>query len=155
MGGLDDLRDNHPMDTWVVWTLVACGLAVGEMLTMGFFLAPFAGGALVAALLSLIGAGAVGSWAAFVLASLLLLTLVRPIALRHRRLPPHMRTGAAALVGQTGLVMERIANDEGVGCIKINGAVWTARAYDEDEVIEAGHRVQVVEIRGATAMVTE
>jgi membrane protein implicated in regulation of membrane protease activity len=134
---------------------VAAVLTVGEMLTMGLFLAPFAGGALLGALLSLVGAGAVGSWVAFVVGSLLLLTLVRPIAMRHRRLPPRMRTGAAALVGQTGLVLERIVNDEGVGCVKINGEVWTARSYDDDEVIEAGHRVHVVEIRGATALVTE
>ena len=53
-------------------------------------------------------------------------------------------------------MLERIANDEAVGCVKIdNGEVWTARAYDEDEVIDAGARVEVVEIRGATALVTE
>jgi membrane protein implicated in regulation of membrane protease activity len=143
------------MAGWVIWILVAAVLAVGEMLTMGLFLAPFAGGAVVAALLSVVGAGAVGSWVAFVVGSVLLLTLVRPIAVRHRRLPPRMRTGTAALVGQTGLVLERIVNDEGVGCVKIGGEVWTARSYDDDDVIEAGHRVQVVEIRGATALVTQ
>ena len=36
------------------------------------------------------------------------------------------------------MVLERIANDEGVGCVKIDGEVWTARAYDDDEVIDAG-----------------
>ena len=50
-------------------------------------------------------------------------------------------------------VLERIANDEGVGCVKIDGEVWTARAYDEDGVIEVGPAVEVVEIRGATALV--
>jgi membrane protein implicated in regulation of membrane protease activity len=58
-------------------------------------------------------------------------------------------------VGQTGMVLERIANDEGVGCVRIEGEVWTARAYDEDEVIDPGTRVHVVEIRGATALVSE
>jgi membrane protein implicated in regulation of membrane protease activity len=51
--------------------------------------------------------------------------------------------------------VERIANREGVGCVSIEGEVWTARAYDEDDVIEAGQRVQVLEIRGATALVSE
>jgi membrane protein implicated in regulation of membrane protease activity len=50
-------------------------------------------------------------------------------------------------------VLERIANDEGVGCVRIGGEVWTARSYDDDEVIDAGERVEVVEIRGATALV--
>ncbi len=47
------------------------------------------------------------------------------------------------------MVLERIVNDEGVGCVKIdNGEVWTARSYGWDEVIEAGERVEVVEIKG-------
>ena len=53
------------------------------------------------------------------------------------------------------MVVERIANDEGLGSVRIGGEVWTARSYDDDEVIAAGKKVQVVEIRGATAFVTE
>ena len=79
---------------------------------------------------------------------------LRPVARRHRRLPPPIRTGAAALVGKRAMVLERIANDEGVGCVRIeSGEVWTARSYAEDDVIEAGERVEVVEIKGATALV--
>ena len=66
-----------------------------------------------------------------------------------------MKTGTAALVGQTATVVERIANAEGVGCVKLDGEIWTARAYDDDEVIEPGTRVHVLEIRGATALVSE
>ena len=50
-------------------------------------------------------------------------------------------------------MLERIANREGVGTVRIGGEVWTARSYDEDEVIHAGEQVEVVEIRGATALV--
>ena len=50
-------------------------------------------------------------------------------------------------------MLERIANDEGVGCVRLDGEVWTARSYDEHEVIDAGEKVEVVEIRGATALV--
>jgi len=52
-------------------------------------------------------------------------------------------------------VLERIANDEGVGCVRVDGEVWTARAYDDDDIIDEGARVQIVEIRGATALVAE
>ena len=34
--------------------------------------------------------------------------------------------------------VERIANAEGVGCVQLDGEIWTARAYDDDEVIEPG-----------------
>jgi membrane protein implicated in regulation of membrane protease activity len=143
------------MDAWVIWLIVAVVFGIGEIATLGFFLAPFAGGALVAALVSGAGGGDVLSWVAFLVVSITLLAALRPVALRHMRQAPRLRTGTAALVGKTGMVTERISNDEGVGCVRIDGEVWTARAYDEDEVIEAGKRVQVLEIRGATALVAE
>jgi membrane protein implicated in regulation of membrane protease activity len=141
------------MGTWVVWVVAACVLGAGELHTGGFFLAPFAIGALVAAVLSLAGVPAAAAVIVFLAASLLVLLTLRPIATRHRSLPPSIRTGTAALVGRNAMVLERIANHEGVGCVKIDGEVWTARSYDEDEVIDAGERVEVVEIRGATALV--
>ncbi|HYV14606.1 MAG TPA: NfeD family protein [Conexibacter sp.] len=143
------------MDGWVIWILVACAFGVGEMLTTSFFLAPFGVGALVAALIAAIGGGLVGAWATFIVVSLLMLWVVRPIARAHLRTPSQLRTGTAALVGRRAVVLERIANDEGVGCVKIDGEVWTARAYDEDRVIDVGTAVQVMEIRGATALVSE
>jgi membrane protein implicated in regulation of membrane protease activity len=143
------------MDAWVLWIIAACALAVGEMTTMSFYLAPFAGGALLAALFAAVGAGLGLSAGVFLVASILLLTVVRPIARSHLRTPAQLRTGTAALVGSNAVVLERIANHEAVGCVRIGGEVWTARAYDEDEVIEEGARVQVVEIRGATALVSE
>jgi membrane protein implicated in regulation of membrane protease activity len=56
-------------------------------------------------------------------------------------------------VGRSGTVVERIANDEHCGTVRIEGEVWTARALDDDHVIDPGTKVQVVEIRGATAVV--
>jgi membrane protein implicated in regulation of membrane protease activity len=143
------------MDAWVLWLIAAAIFGVGEILTTGLFLAPFAGGALVAALLSAMGAGTVVSLAVFVVVAVVLLVSLRPLARAHLRQPARLRTGAAALVGRPALVLERIANDEGVGCVRIDGEVWTARAYDDDEVIEPGTRVHVLEIRGATALVSQ
>ena len=119
----------------------------------GFYLLPFAIGAALAAVLSLLGVGVLLSAIVFLATSAIVVAALRPVAHRHRRLPPPIRTGAAALVGRTAVVLERIANDEGVGCVRIDGEVWTARSYDDDEEIDAGEQVQVVEIRGATALV--
>jgi membrane protein implicated in regulation of membrane protease activity len=143
------------MEAWVIWLIAAAIFGVGEILTLSFFLAPFAGGALVAAIVAAAGAGTAISWVVFLVISVVLLAALRPIARSHRRQPAQLRTGTAALVGRTGMVVERIANDEGVGCVRIEGEVWTARAFDEDEIIEVGKRVQVIEIRGATALVAE
>jgi membrane protein implicated in regulation of membrane protease activity len=141
------------MDAWIIWIVAGCVLGAGEMHTGGFFLAPFALGALVAALVSLAGVGLPLALLIFLLTSLLVLLTLRPVARRHLQHPPRIRTGAAALVGADAVVLERIANQEGVGCVRIGGEVWTARSYEDDEVIPAGERVQVVEIRGATALV--
>jgi membrane protein implicated in regulation of membrane protease activity len=139
---------------WVLWLIGAAVLGVGEMHTGGFYLLPFAIGAGLAALVSALGVGTGLSAVVFVLASLIVVLALRPVARRHRRLPPPIRTGAAALVGRPAMVLERIANAEGVGCVRIDGGeVWTARSFDDDEVIEAGERVEVVEIKGATALV--
>jgi membrane protein implicated in regulation of membrane protease activity len=142
------------MDAWIIWLVAACALGVGEMHQGGFYLAPFAVGAALAAVVGLLGVGAGLGAVVFLLTSGIVFATLRPVARRHRRLPPAIRTGAAALVGRPAIVLERIANDEGVGCVKIDGGeVWTARSYDQDEVIDAGERVEVVEIRGATALV--
>ena len=141
------------MDQWIVWLILAVVLAVGEVLTMGFFLAPFAVGALVAALVAAAGAGFVVSGLAFLAVSSLAFLALRPIARRHLKLPAQLRTGSAALVGKTGTVVEAVTAD--AGRVRIDGEVWTARPYDDDATFEAGQRVHVLQIRGATALVSE
>jgi membrane protein implicated in regulation of membrane protease activity len=143
------------MEPWVIWVIAAVVLAIGEMATLGFFLAPFAGGAAVAAVMSALGAGATIEWAAFLVVSVVLLAALRPIAREHQRTRGKVKMNTAALVGQTAMVVERIANNEGVGCVKLDGEIWTARAFDDDEVIEPGTKVHVLEIRGATALVSQ
>ena len=68
--------------------------------------------------------------------------------------PPQIRTGTAALVGKTALVTAAGQRPRR-GAVKLDGEVWTARTYDDGEVIEVGHKVHVVEIRGATALVSD
>jgi membrane protein implicated in regulation of membrane protease activity len=140
------------VDDWVLWLIAAVVLGAGEVLTTSFYLAPFAGGALAAMVASLAGLGIVPAAAVFLVVSVALLAALRPVARRHRQMPPSLRTGTAALVGRTATVVDRVGRD--AGTVKLEGEVWTARPYDEDEVLEPGERVHVLEIRGATALVT-
>ena len=143
------------MDEWVVWLIAAVVLAIAEVLNLSFFLFPFAIGAAGASLVSLVGLGTPVAVVVFAVLTALMFGIVRPIARRHLSIPPQIRTGTAALIGRQAIVLERIANDEGVGCVRLDGEVWTARSYDEDRVIEPGTRVHVMEIRGATALVSD
>jgi membrane protein implicated in regulation of membrane protease activity len=141
------------MEDWVWWVIAAGGLAVGEIFTMGFFLGPIAIAAVLAAIVSLAGGGLAASWVVFIAASIGSLLVLRPIARRHLRTPPRIRTGTAALVGGPATVVERVDADG--GCVKIGGELWTARAYDQDASFEPGARVEVMKIDGATALVAE
>src|SRR5918997_732302 len=115
------------MEDWLLWLILAVAFGVGEIATLGFFLAPFAGGAAAASIVSAAGVPFVGSLAVFVVISVILLAALRPLARRHLRMPPSLRTGTAALVGKQAMVLERIANDEGVGCIRLDGEVVHGR----------------------------
>jgi membrane protein implicated in regulation of membrane protease activity len=141
------------MDAWMLWVLLAVILAVGEVMSLSLFLAPFAIGALFGAVADLAGAGDAVAVIVFLVSSGLLFGFVRPIARRHMRTPAQLRTGTAALVGKTALVTETVSAD--AGAVKLEGELWTARPYVSDEVIETGSRVHVVEIQGATALVSE
>src|SRR4051794_9342682 len=120
------------MPEWVAWLVVAALLAAGEVLTLGLVAGLVALGALVGAAVALTGAGVAVQVIAFLVASVALLALVRPIARRHLQTPRAMRTGTAALVGTRALVLERV--DAHGGRVKIGGEVWSARSYDETQV---------------------
>jgi membrane protein implicated in regulation of membrane protease activity len=139
---------------WAVWVVLAAVLAVGEILTPGLFvLGPIGVAAGIGALAAALG---VPAWLQIVLfgaASVAGVAVLRPIARRHLHVPAAIRTGTAALVGAKGTVVERV--DAHGGRVKIGGEIWSARAFDDAAVIEAGTQVDVVKIEGATALVYE
>jgi membrane protein implicated in regulation of membrane protease activity len=143
------------MALWIIFLIAAGVFAIGELHTGGFFLAPFAGGAFGAAVASLLGASAGASVAIFAFVSVLSAATLIPLARQHRRLPPRLRTGTAARVGKQGKVLQAVDNFQGTGSVRINGETWTARAYQEGEVLNEGDKALVMEIKGATALVTK
>ena len=141
------------MEEWVFWMVAAGLFAVGEIFTMGFFLAPVAIAAVMAGAAALVGAGLAFQVVVFIVITAASLAILRPVARRHLRTPAQIRTGTAALVGRSATVLERVDADG--GSVKLAGEVWSARAFDEDHVFEPGQRVEVLKIEGATALVHE
>jgi len=141
------------MPEWVIWLIVAGALAVGEVISLSFLLGPLAVAALLAALVAAVDGPVELQFATFIVASVASLAILRPIARRHLRTPAQLRTGTAALVGARAVVLERVDGDR--GRVRIGGDVWSARSFDEDEVMEPGQRVEVLKIDGATALVSE
>lgn len=141
------------MPEWVLWMIAAGVLAVGEMATVAFFMGPIAIAAVAAAMTALAGGGLAIQMLVFIIVSIASLGVLRPVARRHLRTPSQLRTGTAALVGANAVVLERV--DAHGGQVKLAGEVWTARTYDEDDVLEQGSRVYVMQIDGATALVID
>ena len=139
------------MPDWLLWVVLAALLAVGEVLTLSFLLGLLALAAVAAGVVAALGGGLVIQFLVFIVGSIATLAVLRPIARRHLRTPAQLRTGTAALVGAKGIVTQRV--DDLGGQVKIGGEVWSARSFMEGEVIEAGKRVEVAKIEGATALV--
>ncbi|MBA2773687.1 MAG: NfeD family protein [Nocardioidaceae bacterium] len=136
---------------WQVWLVVALLLAGAEMATLDLGLLMMAVGALVACLLAAIGLNLVVQILAAVAVAIAMLAFVRPPIVKRLHSGPTLQHGGAALIGKSGLVLERVTPH--TGRVKLNGEVWSARSVDESTVVEPGHKVGVAEIDGATAVV--
>ncbi|MFE9168719.1 NfeD family protein [Streptomyces kebangsaanensis] len=137
------------IDAWVWWLVGAAGLGIPLVVTAMPEFGMFAVGAVVAAIVA--GFGVVVQVLTFVVVSVALIAVVRPIAARHGKQRPELATGVDALKGKQAVVLERV--DGSGGRIKLAGEIWTARALDTDRAYEVGEQVDVVDIEGATAVV--
>ena len=136
---------------WVTMWLIAAGvLAIGEMVTAGFFLLPFAAGAAVAGILALLSVSIPLQIVTFVLVSVLTLWLLQRFAKKdiHGELLP---VGAARYIGAAAIVLQPVEKFQD-GMVKMGTQEWRATT-DEDEVIPEGTEVRVIEVRGARLVV--
>jgi membrane protein implicated in regulation of membrane protease activity len=127
-------------------------LAIAELASLDLILLMLALGALVGMLAALLGAGFAVAAIAAAAASVACLAMVRPPLIKRLHSGPELSLGHGKLVGQQGLVTERITRMES-GRVKLGGEIWSAKPYDETLAIEPGATVEVLEIRGATAYV--
>jgi membrane protein implicated in regulation of membrane protease activity len=136
---------------WELWLGLAILLGVLELFSLNLILLMLAAGAVVGMALALVhlplGLQVVGA----VITSVGMLSLVRPNMIRKLHPGPQLRLGHQALVGRQALVVSEVSSQGGQ--VRIGGELWTARPYDETEVIETGATVDVFEIQGATALV--
>ncbi|MFI6050013.1 NfeD family protein [Streptomyces violascens] len=139
------------IEAWVWWLIGAAALGIPLVLTAMPEFGMMAVGAVAAAIGAGFGLGPVAQVLVFVVVSVALVSVVRPIAARHRAQRPQLATGTEALKGRQAVVLERV--DAGGGRIKLAGEVWSARTLEADRVFEPGRQVDVVEIDGATAIV--
>jgi membrane protein implicated in regulation of membrane protease activity len=138
---------------WAAWLAAAIALGVLELFSLDLILLMLAAGAVVGMVAGLLQLPVALQVLAAVAAAVAALGLVRPSVVKRLHAGPTLVLGHEALVGRQALVVERVSCDGGQ--VRINGELWTARPYDEDLVIEPGARVDVLQIKGATALVHE
>ena len=125
-------------EAWQAWLALAIALGVLELFSLDLVLLMLAAGALVGMIASVAGLALWLQVLAAAVASVAALGLLRPNVVKRLHSGPE-------------LVIEEISSQGGQ--IKVGGEVWTARPYDEDQVIPVGAKVDVFQIKGATALV--
>lgn len=136
----------------LIWLIITVVLSVIEIFTMGLVTIWFAAGAAVAFVLALIGAPLIAQIVAFLVVSVAVLVLVRPIAASHfnNRLK---KTNIDAYVGRKLVARTDIDNLHGTGKVDMDGSTWIAVSSMDNVIIRAGETVKVVEVRGAKLIV--
>ncbi|GAA3785002.1 NfeD family protein [Micromonospora maritima] len=138
----------------VFWIVLGVVLAVAEIFTTTLFLIMFGVGAFAAAGAAALGAPVAFQAVVFAVVSALSLALVRPVIRRNARSAletGEQPFGVEAIEGSSAVVLEPVDADHGM--VKIDGELWTARSYDATRRYAPGERVQVIKVRGATALV--
>jgi membrane protein implicated in regulation of membrane protease activity len=142
------------VDPWLLWLIAAGLFAAGELVSVDLVLLMFAGGALGGVAVALLGGAVALQFVAFVLVSLTLMVVVRPIAKRHLlEGTPQMLDGVDAVVGRTARVTQAV--DRHSGRIKLGADEWTARSQYDGEAFAIGETVRILKVEGATAVVGE
>lgn len=142
------------MSSWVIWLIAAGVLAGAELLTLDLVLLMLAGGALGGVAVAAVGLPVGLQLAAFVVVALGLLVFVRPLAKRHlTSRTPEQIDGAETYVGKVAVVTQRV--DHMDGRIRFGADDWSAVSQSREETFEVGSTVRVMQIRGATAVVSE
>jgi membrane protein implicated in regulation of membrane protease activity len=132
-----------------IWLGAAAVFGIGEMVTAGFFLLPFAVGAVAAAILAFVEVSPAIQGVVFLVVSVLALVWLRRYAAKgDDRQPP---VGANRFAGETAFVLEKIDRIEGTGRVRMATETW--RATTEGASIDVGTEVRIVGVRGTRLVV--
>ena len=136
----------------IFWLILFVVLLIIEILTLGLTTIWFAGGALVAFILAFVGFDLPVQIIVFLLVSISLLVLTRPVAIKFFN-KERQKTNAESLIGQKAVVIEKIDTLHGVGRAEVNGMEWSAKADEAGQIIEAGEIVVIEGIQGVKLIV--
>lgn len=139
---------------WLAWMALALVLVAVEAATVDLVFVMLGVGALFGGVTAALGGSLTIQIVVAAVTSMLLVTVVRPVVKRQFLVPEASRTiGSSALTGQRAFVLERVTDRD--GRVRLAGETWSARVRPGAPACEPGQEVRVVEIEGATAIVTD
>lgn len=83
----------------------------------------------------------------FVLIAFVGMLAIRPLFVRSEK---PLVTNIDAIIGERGVVVERVENIAGSGQVRVHGQYWSARSVSDDCDYEPGDAVHVVAVEGVT-----
>ncbi len=140
------------MTNSILWLIILALLIIVEIVTLGLTTIWFAGGALVAFIVSLFYDNLMVELILFIAVSIVLLYFTRPLVLKYFN-PKRTKTNYEGLIGKEAMVTATIDNMNAVGQAIVNGQEWSARSLD-GSIIEKGARVVINSITGVKLVVS-
>jgi len=135
-----------------IWIAAAVILSIGELLTVGFFLLPFAVGAAAAAVLAFMGVSVPIQLVTFVVISVIFLAVLQRFAKREQETDGPALAGADRYAGRNAIVLQPVGHFDTSGMVKMGTEEWRA-TVDADIEIPQGAVVRIVEVRGTRFVV--
>jgi membrane protein implicated in regulation of membrane protease activity len=143
--------------SWILWTVLGVILIIAEVFTPGFVLLWFGVGALAAAFAGLVGVSSLAlQFLIFAVVSVSLTAASRTIFVNYfsrEKTGSDLKTGVDALPGKVGTVVTSSKGALNEGAVKVYGSTWTAYPAEGEEPLEAGDRVAVERVQGASIYV--
>lgn len=136
---------------WYLWLIAAGIFLIAEIITTGFLIFWLGIGSLLAMIASFITDSIFIQTTVFVISSVVLIPLTKPLAKKYFDTGKSIVTNAYGIIGKTGIVTVDINTLESTGQIKVNGEIWSAKA---DADIPKGTKVKVLKIDGVKLIVT-
>lgn len=130
-----------------IWLGVLILSIIVEAATTSLVSIWFAGGALIAMILSI--PSVIPFWVeiiAFVIVSIVLMICFRSLSLKLLKRST-TRSNIDEIIGSKGVIIKKVTPIER-GEVKINDIVWTAMSYQENETIEVDTIVEVCALKG-------
>lgn len=141
---------------WMMWAVLGVVFIIAEVFTTGFVLLWFGVGALAATLAALAGFGYATQFLIFFAVSIGLTAASRTLFVKYvssEKTGGALKSGVEALPGKIGTVVSSSHGALHEGAVKVFGSTWTAYPAEGEEPLEAGDRVTVESVRGASIYV--